>query len=395
METKIDISKNINLFAIIAAIWLFFCSIFIIRAVAEGRFYEALSNGEPVSGLLGQKIANIENTIKANEVMEKQDYESALTLITGTKSEDYYNRWTIQTILAYKNALKSNISWLESAQWYITQAQQNFDIANKLWVPQKIKRAIIDNQQTIQSLSSVIDIKTCYGIGSSIISNLNSINTIITAIKNTLQQEEEYLSRRANNIDEKCYEKLSYIVDTSKEQVGSLEKQMIDNTQDYKSEFSEKIEDPYICISTPYENMLPSMIKGAQGLSQYQELHRNTVEALKNNDQKKINDLCNQTKNDAQISQQIEDTVQELLGKLDDNSLDKQQQQRSSDEVKYKNFFDKNEKKVLRDIQNINQSRINTILNIRGKGNYDTEHYLDSLFNQFYGNTGDFIDLHK
>lgn len=127
----------------------------------------------------------------------------------------------------------------------------------------------------------------------------------------------------------------------------------------------------------------------------YQQQHINTVEALKINSTQSIKELCEQSKNDAEINQQIEDSVQELLQKLNDNKMENQTQKKSTNEVKYKDFFDENEKKILEEIQQTNHSRINTILDIRGKGNYDPERYINDMFNQFYGNSGDFIDLHK
>jgi hypothetical protein len=83
--------------------------------------------------------------------------------------------------------------------------------------------------------------------------------------------------------------------------------------------------------------------------------HINTIEALKNNDSKSIQELCNQSKNDAQVNQQIENSVQELLQKLDENKIENQQQKRISNEVKYKDFFNENEKKVLQEIKTTNQ----------------------------------------
>ena len=344
---------------------------------------------------LGEKIANIQSTLQADEEVKQQEYEWALALISWTSSEDYYNRGTIQTLLAYKNALQSSISWLQNAQVFVAQAQQNFDIAKRLSTSKTITDAIVDNQKTISSLSSVVDIKTCYGLGQAIISHINDTNTTIKNIKSTLNQEDIYTTKRAHSLDTACYEKLRYILDTSREQVGLLQMQMQQNTTKYKSDFSDKIEDPMICIQTPYENIISSLIKWIQWLEEYQQQHQSTIEALKSNDSKSIKELCDQTKNDAQINQQIESSVQELLQKLEDNKLENQQQKRNSNEVHYKDFFNEDEKKALQEIQQINQWRINSILNIRGKGNYNAEDYINDMFNQFYGNSGDFIDLHQ
>jgi hypothetical protein len=66
--------------------------------------------------------------------------------------------------LAYKGGIQNTISGLEDAQIFITQAQQNFDIAKKLSTSPTITQAIIDNQKTIRGVSTVVDIKICYGI---------------------------------------------------------------------------------------------------------------------------------------------------------------------------------------------------------------------------------------
>jgi hypothetical protein len=98
-------------------------------------------------------------------------------------------------------------------------------------------------------------------MGQSIISHINDTNTIIKSIKNTLVEEENYLNKRAKSLDTTCYEKLRGIVNGSKKQVGLLERQMQQNATKYTSDFSDKIDNPMICIETPYENIISSIIK--------------------------------------------------------------------------------------------------------------------------------------
>ena len=397
MEVKHDNKKNNYFFVIIACIWLIFSCIYIIRSFNESKIYDVLAGDISVSvdTPLGKKIMNIQNALQANQSVQQQEYEQALQLISGTNSKDYYNRWTIQTLLAYQNALQSTISWLQNAQVFIAQAQQNFTIAQKLSNSSTLNDAINDNQATIKALSPVIDIKTCYGIGQAIVSHINDITSTIESIKKTLDQEDADIDKKAWKLDSDCYEKLRSIVDSSKEQAGFLQIQMLENANIYKSDFSDKIENPMICIQSPYQNILPSIIKGKQWLQEYQQLHQNTIDALQSNDNERIQELCNKTKNDAQINQQIENSVQELLQRLEDNKTENEEKRRSSNETQYKDFFDEDEKKALQEIQQINKWWINNILNIRGKGNYNPKTYINTMFNQFYGNSGDFIDLHK
>lgn len=150
---------------------------------------------------------------------------------------------------------------MENAQVLIAQAKQSFSIAKKLSASGKIKEAITDNQLTVDSLSSVIDIKTCYGIGQAIISSMESINEIIAGIKGTIGEEEQLLQKKASALPAECSEKLRDVIDSSKEQVGALELQMMKDTRTYGNDFETKIDDPLICLQTPYENILPSMLK--------------------------------------------------------------------------------------------------------------------------------------
>lgn len=399
MTTKHNNSHHKKIYTIIAGIWLAFCSIFIVQATNEGKIYDKLYSNKDIytSEKIDQEINHIKDTLQANEEIKNQNYETALTLISGNTSEDYYNRWTIQTLLAYKNGLQNNISWRENAKVFIAQAQNSFDIAQKLWPSKAIKDAININKTTTTSLSTVINIKTCYGIGQNIVTSITTTQNITQGIKQTLQEEETYLNKRAQSLDKECYQRLEYIVDSSKEQVAMLQLEMEYNKQTYLTDLSEKIEDPLLCIQSPYENILPSLTKGNIWLQQYQEGHQNTIDALKKNTQESIYELCNESKNDSEINQDIENSVQDMLEKLSNTQEDPEENEatKNSQEIQYKDFFTENEKEALQEIQESNQSRIENILNIRGKWNYEADKYLNDTFNQFYGNSWDFINLHK
>lgn len=393
---KIYINKNNNyLLIFITSVWLIFSCFLIIKAFHESKLYDNIVGNtiQKPNTILEQKIVSIQNTIQANNAIKNHEYEKALQIITWNKSEDYYNRGTIQTILAYDNALQSEISWLEKSQELIIQAKKNLDIAKKLSVSITTTKAIINNEKTIDSLSAVIDIKTCYGIGQKTVTSLNDTISTIKSTKDILEQEGLLISQKEKQLDISCYERLQNIVNTSKKQLELLQSQIQKDTTKYISDFSDKIDNPMICIDTPYENIIPSINKWNEWLKEYQQQHINTTEVLKKNNSKDIQELCNQTKNDAQINQKIENALQELLQKLEENNT--KRQEIPTNQVQYKDFFNEDEKKALENIKKTNQWRIDTILDIRGKWNYTPERYLDDMFNEFYGNSGDFIDLHK
>lgn len=395
MREKNSNKNNNLLFCIIACIWLFFSCILVIQAFNTWKIYDALATNWTIQWENNKKAIKIQNTREANKAVQKQEYEKALQFISGNTSEDYYNRATIQTLLAYKTALGKDISWLQNAQILIAQAWKNLEIAERLSPSTATKHAIIANQSASTSLSTVVDIKTCYGIGQGIIVNIQGIITTINNIRDMLDQEDIYLNKRAASLGATCYDKLQNIVDTSKEQVGMLQLQMQKNNTQYASDFRDKIDNPTICIQTPYQNIIPSLLKGKEWLELFEQQQAYAIEALKNNDKKSIKELCNQSKNDSQINQQIENSVQELLQKLEDNTTETQQQKRSTNQAEYKDFFNEDEKKTLQKIQETNKWWIDTMLEIRGKWNYTPEKYINDMFNQFYGNSWDFINLHK
>lgn len=402
MEVKKTYKKKYQTIGILACIGLIFSWASIIKAFNEAKIYNARDSNvsiTPTSNLWAE-IVKARNTRETNELIKQQEYEKALQNMSWSQGEDYYNRWTLQTLMAYTYALESNISWLENAKIRANQAQQNFDIAQKLADSQEIKKASRENAKTIAEVGVVITIKNCYGVGQGIVMNINTIiDTNIKGIKDALITEKEYIDKRKNTLSPICYEKLQYIVDASKEQVGELDLQMKKNRIQYISDLSDKIRDPILCIKTPYENIIPSLLKGQEWLEIYALQHQNTIAALKSNTSKSIQELCNQSGNDAAINQKIESSVQELLQKLQDNTtennLSSKEQQRASKEIKYQDFFNQDEQKILQEIEKTNQWWIKNTLDIRGKWNYTPERYINDMFNEFYGSSGDFIDLHK
>jgi len=382
---------------IIASIWLLFSCISIIRAFENAIVYDAIWWNSQIdsTSILGKQMINIYNTIAANEAIHQQKYQTALQLISGNSSEDYYNRGTIKTLVAYQDAMQNHMSWLQNAQVNIAQAQQDFDIAKKLTTSKVMKKNINKNQISANTLATVVDIKTCYSIGQNIVSNISELTDSIKSIQWVLDQEMESIDKQKNILGSSCYKKLQDIAMTSKQQVQSLASQIITKKKIYITDFSEKIKNPMTCIELPYEDILPSIERGKIWLKIYQQQHQNTIAVVKSNNAQSIKTLCEYVKNDAQINQNLENRLNELLEKLEDNTIENQIQKKSSSTTNYKDFFDKNQKQILNEIYEINYWRIETMLQIKSKWNYNPKEYIKDMFNEFYGNSGDFIDLHK
>ena len=89
-----------------------FSGIWISRSFSEAKLLDGLSGKKDmrIGSDIEKRIRQIEDTIAADDAMKKQEYEKALRLISGDSDQDYYNRATIQTLIAYKNAIQDTLS---------------------------------------------------------------------------------------------------------------------------------------------------------------------------------------------------------------------------------------------------------------------------------------------
>lgn len=333
---------------------------------------------------------NIQDTLAADIAIQNKEYSKALALISGDESQDYYNRGTIQMLMAHDQALQSTLSWVEQAKQLVDQAKINFDIAHQLIPSKKLAQAIIQNTHIANQLETIISIKDCYLVGQNIIKSLQDILQTMQDIQATLDQEGKDIDKAT--IDQSCYQRLKSIVQISRTEVHMIASHLQKQQKNYLTDISNRIEDPLICKNIPYENIIPSIEKGKAWLEQYHQWHQNTRAALKSNDPTTLDALCQETKNDAQINQNIANNIQELLEKLKENQ---QSQSKNNTDIQYKDFFNQDQKKLLQEIKKTNEWWIQNILEVRGKGNYHPETYINNLFNEFFGNTWDFINLHQ
>ena len=333
MEKKNIDKKRYYVVWIIAWIWC----IFSCRALIQIAYQSQANN-----------LPEIQKAIEANTAFTKQEYEKALELISGTKDEDYYNRGTIQTVLAYKYGVQNSVSWLELAQTYINEAQQSFELAKKLSSQKNILQAIHNNQQTVGTVSTVIDIKTCYSIGQGILTNMTNVIDTLQSIKSTLDTEIQTINSHKKNLETICYQKLQTIADISKQQIDMLDDQMQQNRKKHTSDFSDKKENPLLCIQSPYDNTIPFIEKGKKWLESYQQQHQSTIEALQSQNKTAIQELCNQAKNDSQIQEKLDTDIQEMIQKTEKNQ--KEPTTVPWQTTEYKNFLWEDEKKILQEI---------------------------------------------
>ncbi|MEI7920156.1 MAG: hypothetical protein WCH65_08680 [bacterium] len=89
----------------------------------------------------------------------------------------------------------------------------------------------------------------------------NVIDTL-QSIKSTLDTEIQTINSHKKNLETICYQKLQTIADISKQQIDMLDDQMQQNRKKHTSDFSDKKENPLLCIQSPYDNTIPFIEKG-------------------------------------------------------------------------------------------------------------------------------------
>jgi len=365
---------NTTIYIFIASLWLIFSSIYIIQAAHEEKWL-------------------IHNTWELEHIFWQQDYHKALQSITGDQGIDFYNRATIETIIAYQQAYQNTISWRETAQTIAQQAQKNFDIAKTLGVPKTIEQAIQTNTQTLETLVPIIDIKTCYGIGQAINDKLDDFYIHINNTKDIISNTNQQLEKNANTLPTNCYQKIKDTLAYSTKEIDILQKEIQKQQTNYAQDIQKKLQDPKLCLNYPYKNIIPTIEKGKKWLETYEWIYKNIQETLKKNNTIDTKKLCEQTKNDAQIHQKIQYPLQDMFDQLQKNTSSSLQKHNPNSD--HQDISNQEKQELFKLIQETNSNRIQKTLQTKGKVNYDPQKYIEELFNQFYGNSGDFINLHK
>lgn len=323
-------------------------------------------------------------------------YNSKFTNPLVGGSEKYYNAGAIKTIQAYNEAQSSTFSWLQKARDLIIQANQDFDSAEKIKLNTTLDTYIQSNKILAEKLSVIIKVKACYWGYSTIIENLENFATQTQIIQDLLQKETDEIDKN-HQIEKICLNQLKNIANTSATQVDQLQTQMNEYNKQYKSNLIKNIEDPTWCLNETMSLDETITTDAKKSIDEFTNNHKNTLAALQSGDPEQIKDLCNQSKNDGQVSEKIGNSLQKLIDQLDENlkkgSKDNQNTKTTEwneeapldSGVEYKPLFEKEELKILEEIDNNNTSLIKNIQQIKWKGKYNIQKYIDKLFNEFYG----------
>lgn len=380
--------KYIKIWSRIAVgIFLIFVGMFVAKSAswrqtedAFPRLYkEMLSWRETI---FPQEIA----TSNAYLLVQSGDYTQALAMITGEDSVSYYNRWVIKTIGAYDQASWGTISWLVQASTLVTAAQKDFLLAQKLQTNKKLQQYIASNIQTTAELDIVINAKTCYTISREVISNISWLTQSIDTTKKLLANEAQALQASSASIA--CKQQWQDTISTSQTHLTNLRNILTDQESSQQKDLTQKRNNPAGCIQPQDTSVIQNMYEMQSKLSGFQQEHAQSSSIRASKDPDMITQLC-QAKNDSQINEWIQSTIDKLL-----NSFNKQSDSKNTigntNQIYY-TPLDASDQKLLESIDKKNKIWIRQIQRLKSDPEYQGMEYIQSLFQEFYGNTGDFI----
>jgi len=382
--------------------------------------YETTNSIETYSWItdLPTEVQEQIDEIESYQFFKEHNYPEAIRAITWQSSRSYYNLGTLKTLRAYNQALWSTLSWLQKARYLIADAYKDFDTAEKIKLNDTLDTYIQVNKILSQKLWTVIQVKTCYGEYSAIIEALQGFTSQLNDTKSLLADEEKKIDAN-KRIDAECLQNLKNINTASQIQLNQLQHQIEGYDRIYKSDFVDSINQPIGCLNSNMTDIGPAIDDAQKSVNEFTDSHKNTITALGSQDQDIIKSLCDFSKNDAQINEQIDNSLSELLQQLQNNLDQKQQQSQknsdenenrqtsseknhqtpaletsgSSDDIQYKNVFEEDELKLLQQIDTNNKSLIQQIQNIKWAGRYNAKSLLNKLFEDFYGETSTFEEI--
>ena len=200
----------------------------------------------------------------------------------------------------------------------------------------------------------------------------------------TLQQEQTLFLKNRNILPEECQKQRSNLFDMNERNIPTLQDIAKTQGQQELMKLERAIDNPYLCLSGANGGLIHSLQDTQQAISTFTQQHQNNLETrktAKNNEET----LCQRDKNDGQIDQSLQSQIQNLLQEIGKNKSSIGQ----STSPTY-TPLDTKDQNLLENINKKNRMRIRQIQRLKTEKTYDGFPYIQSLFNSFYGNSGDF-----
>lgn len=306
---------------------------------------------------------------RAKQLLAQNKVLQAIQNIPNHNDTDKKNQAILWTYLAEQEIQADTLSGRQKAREYIQEADsilENIPDAESINLQEQNQAALLatcigENQAIARYRPDII--QTQY-----------SIQTILTEIEKLLQKA---------NIPNTCKTDFQKSIQTNQEILISR----IRNSKAKQSEqkqINRQLTNSLTCdtdtVSKRYQITNQAKIENDKYLAAQQYI----LSILQQNPANLIEQLC-QGKNDSQLDNQLSQTMQELLDKGET-----QEQPASSNEVKYQDI-DQDIQTIIQNTQDTNQSLIQSIQQTIHTNTYKPLEYIQKLFQQFFGNSNDFI----
>lgn len=338
---------------------------------------------DPNQSMFSQAV----HTNNAYLLLDRGDYTQALSNITWQQSQDFYNRGVIRARQAFHYATQGTISWLQQASTLVATAQKDFLLADRLQTDQSLQNAIAANRLQSAELDILINAKTCYTISREVIANISWLTQSIDDTKQLLQDEAQAL--QASSASSTCKQQWQKTISTSQTNLTNLRDILTNQEVVQQKKMLQKRNNPVLCIQPQDVSIVQDIYDMQSKLSGFQQSHLQSLAMRNMPHADAIQELC-QAKNDSQINEWIQSTIDKLL-----TSFQKSGDPSTSDLLPSTNTIqyiplDANQEKLLESIDKKNKIWIRQIQRLKSDPEYQGMNYIQSLFQEFYGNTGDF-----
>lgn len=330
-------------------------------------------------------------TNNAYALMQSWDYQWALALISGENSADYYNRGVIKTLTAYDKASWQETSWLQLANALANEAVQDLFLAQQLQTSKKLSQAIATNLATSTELAILINAKICYVISAETLTNISGTQLDIAASMEILQQENKALQQNKFNISSECLQMRSETIQQSMDNLSTFSQILTEEESIQQNILQQKKQNPALCLQAQDMTVLDNFSKTSEAMAEFDAKHQENLAMRQAWDPQSIQQLC-EAKDDSQINQGIQNAIEQLLTSLPKKfvPISDDEGAAASNEPAYIPL-DEDEQELLESIDKKNKIWINELQKLKNDPEYDGILYIQTLFQEFYGNTWDFI----
>lgn len=198
------------------------------------------------------------------------------------------------------------------------------------------------------------------------------------------------LQKNATIMPQTCLSQRKNTLTTSQTNLTNLQQILTDQTSSQQKTFLQKKRNPTLCISPQDPSVILNIYDTQNMLVNFQQEHQQSLSIRATQDAKQIDELCQATKNDSQINEGIQSTIDKLLNSLNKNTDNTSSMAQPATNLPQYIPFDANDQKLLENIDKKNKIRIRQIQRLKSDPAYQGMDYIQNLFYQFYGNTGDF-----